>query len=281
MKTSAYYRLTFFLFTICLTLIACHEWEQLVPIPDTRVTDSRRVVIIEEFTGTSCPNCVNGILQTENIAEFYPDNVVVIAVHSNFLGAPASPGQTDLRTKDAQDIEVFLGGALFGKPEAAFNRLYDNTNKSYRYGPPDVWKTYVDEELKKPLQAELNISTIYDSVTRELNITLNVVGLENLGEVLHLHCGITESNIVADQLDNFEIIEDFIHNHVLRKLITPVSGEKIADQLTKDKSINKTYNFILPVDPVLWQAENCAVFAYVSLDETKKYILQAAEIVFN
>jgi thiol-disulfide isomerase/thioredoxin len=272
------YKILFLFAIIVFGFVSCSDWEQMVAIPKTRVTDSNRVVIIEEFTGTTCPNCPAGIAQSEAIYEIYPDNVIVIAVHSNFLAAPASPAkkQPDLRNPDAQAIEVFLNGALFGKPEAAINRLYDNTNNSFRYGLNE-WKPLVDAELIKPLQVDLGISTNYDDATRELNVTLNITGIEAINEPIHLHCGIVESNIVADQLDAFNIIEDFVHKNVLRKMITPIPGKKIADIISPGQTISEPVNFILPIDSVLWVAENCTVFAYVSLGANKKYILQAAE----
>ncbi|MGB5031339.1 MAG: hypothetical protein WBO76_04445, partial [Saprospiraceae bacterium] len=57
----------------------------------------------------------------------------------------------------------------------------------------------------------------------------------------------------------------------------PTSGEKIADQLDLNVMIEKSYDFVLPTDAVLWQADRCSVIAYVSEDENSKYILQAAE----
>ncbi len=265
-----------FISILTLAFSSCSDWEQMVNIPNTRITDSKRVVIIEEFTGTSCVNCPAGLAQSEFLLDIYPDNVILIGVHSKFLAAPVSAGQTDLRTKDAQDIEDFLGSWI-AKPEAAFNRLLDSTNLTYRYGPPDIWQPILEAELKKEPKVELNISTYFEDSTRQLNVTLDVTGLEAINEPVHLHCGITESNIIADQKNNFDILFGFVHKHVLRKMLTPIPGEKFADTFGVGDTFHKVYNFTIPKDSVVWIPENCRVFAYVSLDENKKYILQAAE----
>lgn len=270
---------------IVFTLIAisfffsCSDWEVEIPLNNNTTTPekTKRVVLIEEFTGASCVNCPKGIAQTTAIRNAYPENVVVVAVHSNFLGAPATAGQVNLRTPDAQAIETFLG-SWFSKPEAAINRLYDAANQTYRYGSPDSWRGIVEEELKKDPAVELLIDKTYNETSRELKVKLTVKGLEALSKPLHIHCGITESQIIADQLDNTGKLIDFVHSHALRKMLSSIPGDKIGDGIAVNQSLEKEYNFTLPIDNILWKPENCELFAYVSLDENEKYILQAAEV---
>lgn len=256
--------------------MSCSDWEQEIQIPDTKITDSKRVVVIEEFTGASCVNCPAGIAASAAVLDLYPNNVIVIGVHSKFLAQPATAGQVDLRAPDAQLIEAFLGSWL-AKPESAINRLYDDANQTYRYGTPDSWQSIVEAELKKAPKIDLSISGVYDENSRELIVKLTMNALEAINEAVHIHCGITESNIIADQLDNFSKLIDFNHTHVLRKMLSPIPGEKIADVISSGQSFTKEYRFTLPQDAILWKAENCSIFAYVSLNENKKYILQAAE----
>lgn len=270
---------------IVFTLIAisfffsCSDWEVEIPLNNNTTTPekTKRVVLIEEFTGASCVNCPKGIAQTTAIRNAYPENVVVVAVHSNFLGAPATAGQVNLRTPDAQAIEAFLG-SWFSKPEAAINRVYDITNQTYRFGSPDSWRGLVEEELKKEPVVELLIDKSFNESTRELTVNLKVKGLETLSKPLHIHCGITESEIIADQLDNTGKLIDFVHSHALRKMLSPIPGDKLADGITVNQTLEKQYSFTLPLDNILWKPEHCEIFAYVSLDEVEKYVLQAAEV---
>ncbi|MBK7357912.1 MAG: Omp28-related outer membrane protein [Saprospiraceae bacterium] len=271
-------KILFILISISV-LLSCSDWEVEIPLNNntTPPEKTKRVVLIEEFTGASCVNCPKGIAQTTAIRNAYPDNVVVVAVHSNFLGAPATAGQVNLRTPDAQAIEAFLG-SWFSKPEAAFNRKYDDANQTYRYGSPDSWRGIVEEELKKDPMVELIIDKSFNETTRELKVTLKVKGLVAISKPLHIHCGITESEIIADQLDNTGKLIDFVHNHALRKMLSPIPGDKIADGIAVNQALEQEYNFTLPIDNILWKPEHCEIFAYVSLDETEKYILQAAEV---
>jgi hypothetical protein len=276
MKTRNLHYIFLILCSFGIGITGCSDWETVVNIPDNGPVNSKRVVVIEEFTGASCVNCPKGIAANDAIRSIYPYNVIVVEIHSNFLGQPATAGQVNLRTPDAQAIEAFLGNWL-AKPEAAFNRLYDDVGLTYRYGTPESWKSYVDAELNKPPKVELKATTTFDDVSRELKINLTLTGLEAINEPVHLHCGISESNIIADQLDNTGKLLNFVHNHVLRKMITPIPGEKVTDVLSSGQTISKEYSFTLPQDSILWKPENCKVFAYASMDQNKKYILQGTE----
>lgn len=261
--------------TLCLS--ACSDWEQTVNLPDNNAVESKRVVLLEEFTGTSCVNCPAGIAISNAIADAYPNNVVLIGIHSRFLAQPATKGQVDMRLPDAQAIEDFLGNWL-AKPEAAINRLYSIQADGYRYGNPDSWKGIVEAELQKAPDFELTISPAYNAANRELRVTLNAKALKDFNEPIHLHCGITQSGIIADQLNNQSPkIINFEHNHVLLKMLSAVSGDRIAASANANTSYTKTYTFTMPTDSILWNADHCDVFGFVSLDENKKYILQAAE----
>jgi thiol-disulfide isomerase/thioredoxin len=262
---------------LLLTLLtSCSDWEQTVELPQTNKPTSGRVVLIEDFTGASCPNCPAASAEIEKLLEKYPDNLIAMGVHSNFLGSPFKAGEVKLVTPDAQAIETFLG-AWNGKPEAAINRKLFSGQPILRIGKPDTWSTYLEEELKLVPDVDLKIISNYDSVSRELIVQLTVIAKKNISEAIHLHVAITESNIINTQSNQGGAISNYVNNHVLRKLITPTVGDKISDSMKNGETLLKEYRYILPIDAILWRAENCTVVAFVSQDETKKYILQAAE----
>jgi len=206
--------------------------------------------------------------------------LVVMGIHSNFLAVPVKAGDPNLRNADAQAIEKFLGNWL-GKPEASINRkLFSPGASNIRIGKPDTWNSFVDRELALPPEIELNISNSFDATTRMLKTTLTATAKKIITEAVHLHVAITESKIVADQKDNripSGVIENYVLQHALRKLLTDVKGDRIADSMSEGEKIVKEYTFVLPTDAVLWVAENCSVVAFVSQDEIKKYVYQAAE----
>lgn len=270
-----------FLIAIVLTtlLSSCADWEQTVQL-NTSVDKptSGRIVLVEEFTGASCPNCPAGSAQIDKLLEKYPDNVVVMGIHSDFLGSPRRPGEVKLKTKDAQDIDDFTGPAVFGKPEITVNRYkFPNQNQIRIGGLPDVWTGYVEQELKISPDAILNINTTYDEITRDVLIELTVTAKKTIQNAINIHAAITESNIINTQANTGGDIENYVNKHVLRKVITPIPGEKIADAMQPGQVIKKEYHYTLPTDAILWKAENCNVVGFISLNDAQKYVLQAAE----
>lgn len=268
--------LSLFIF-VGLFMFSCNEWEECVALPISEKPTSGRVILIEEFTGAKCPNCPAGTQALEAILDKYPDNVVVVGVHSNFLANPAVTGDPKLSYPEAQAIENFLG-LWVGKPEAAFNRRKFSNQANIRIGKPDSWNVFVDEELKLSPAADLFISRTYDTLTREVTVSLRAVGKENVSKAMHMHVMITESNIFTTQESSTGNIPNYNQKHVLRKVITPIPGEKIADQIEKGKEYKKEYKYTLPTDAVLWKDSNCSIVAYLSFDETDKYVIQATEI---
>jgi hypothetical protein len=261
---------------LALFMFSCSEWEQPVPIPDSGGIKSERVILIEEFTGASCTNCPAGSAELKAILDKYPDNVVVVGLHSKFLSAPADPADPNLFTDDAENIEIFLGRGA--KPEAAFNRNLFPENRNIRISRPDTWNTFVDRELKASHQADLRISVDFDSSSRKMSMTLTAIARQDINEPVHAHAVVTESGISITQLSLTGKIPNYIQQHVLRKALTPVGGVKIADSMKTGESVSKSFEFVLPPqDNKLWIAKNCAAVGFISLGESKKYVLQAAE----
>jgi len=272
------YALGFCLINICTLLLleSCADWEQPIQLPTSGGIKSSRVLLVEEFTGASCPNCPSGTAELNGIIDKYPDNIVAVGIHSNFLGAPATLGEVDLRTPEAQAIETFLG-AWLGKPEAAFNRRKFNNQNGIRIGKPDTWITFVEQELKEINEAELKISNRYDSTTRELEITLTATALRTISKPIYIHALITESEISASQKNQTGVLKDYVHEHVLRKLLTPVAGDLLINSLEEGKSESKIFKYTLPAENKLWVAEHCSTVGYLSYSEQEKYVIQAAE----
>ncbi|MBL0236115.1 MAG: thioredoxin family protein [Saprospiraceae bacterium] len=114
---------------LLLTLCQCADWEQVTQLKVNPGIISNRVVLVEDFTGASCTNCPGAASTLESLLEKYPNNLIVVGVHSRFLGLPAKSGDPNFVTPEAEDIEKFLG-AWDGKPEAAFNRrLFPNEKR--------------------------------------------------------------------------------------------------------------------------------------------------------
>ncbi|MEP7195061.1 MAG: Omp28-related outer membrane protein [Saprospiraceae bacterium] len=269
----------FFNFILISSLLfnSCADWEQKTEIISSGNINTERVVLVEEFTGASCPNCPVGSAEIENITNKYPNNVVVLGLHSRFLAQPVKAEDPDLHTTDADNIEKFLGNYQ-GKPEASIDRKVFGGKSDIRIGKPDTWITYVEEELKKETEARLKIEHSYNETTRELNIKVIATALKDLNFPIAIHVAITESEIHTAQKNNTGVIDDYTHQHVLRKLLTSaLGGDVLISSLSKSNIASKEYKFTIPIDSKLWRVDNCNIVAFISKDQNTKEVIQASE----
>lgn len=273
MKNILYLFITIFMFSSCE--------EQLVMVPEFELPPSDRVVLIEELTGVSCPNCPVGTAQIEQIKANYGKSVVAVGIHGNFLSWPTAENKYDFRNEYAAELEEYLR-PWQGKPAAAINRI-KHTDDELSISTPAVWSNYIDLELNKEHVMNLLLTTNYDTESRELDITVTMIPLKDFStsDNVHLSVMILESEIEDAQEDTNTIIEEFTHNHVLRTMLTSAKGNPIQQALESNTPINKNFSFTIPFPDegdLLWIPEHMEVVAFThKVDGDTKDVLQAVE----
>jgi len=249
--------------------------EKMVVIPDWIPPISDRVVLLEEITGVSCPNCPTGSAKVEDLLHLYEGQLVAIAIHGDLLTEPLSDSKYDFRSEEGSEYESQLLPA-WGKPAAAINRIFADGQQSFSI--PDAWAGYIEDELTKEHTLDLTLTTEYDQDSRLLKVNIGVIPLKDLEGNFNISIAITESHIIDAQLNSNEVIPDYEHNHVFRKMITEIEGDFLISGMEANDVINKVYEYTLPVEDGLWVAENCHVVAFVHhITDSSKEVLQAAE----
>ncbi len=256
----------FFAVVFLFTISSCEE--KCIKIPPPPPPPENRVVLIEEITGVSCPNCPAGAATIADFKATYPDNVVSVAYHSPPEFTALRPtSEYDFRRDEASDIQVAVGGA-FGKPSAAFNRQVQANNFVWA-GSIASWAGLVQAELDKPATFLLNIENTYDTETRALSCKVIGTPLASSDDNYFIHVMIIENNIIDAQLDVSTDIEDYEHDHVFHKLLTnSVNGEAFSSGVVEGTDIDATFNFTLPInsetEAVPWIVENCEIIAFIT-----------------
>ena len=262
--------------------ISCQEDENIVPKSET--ISSERVLLIEDFTGVKCPNCPNATRDIAALQSKYPDNVVAIAYHTNFLGSPITKegyeSKYDFRTAAGQELENSMG-SYEGKPALTLNRQKPDVTSEYMLNVSSLTLSKVESELLTIPKALVKITNEYDPNSRALTSTVRVTPKENYSGDIRLHVALIESGIIDSQEDNLEYIKDYEHNHVFRAILSKLEGDELTNAMTNGKELVKTYQFTLPEEDGWWVAENCSIVAFIS-DYNRKtfqvgYVLQAAE----
>ncbi len=246
-----------------VTVFSCNEI--MLNIDDAVIPDSGRIVLIEELTGASCPNCPKGSASIENILALRPGRVAVVGIHGDFLAQPISgKSKYDFRNQKAKDLENWFK-PWYGKPAATTNRiLTEDDQEPYAISSPDLWLAEVDKELQKPHQMNIILASDYNAGTRKIDLDVSVITLVDLGGNYNISVYLTESNIIDAQSNGSVYIEDYKHKHVLMDMLTRFDGDSFGTDLKANEVIKKKYSYILPVREGLFNAENMEVVVMVS-----------------
>ena len=245
-------------------------------------TAQTKKILAEEFTGVSCPPCPAGHAAMRAINTKYNGNVVIIGYHI-FNYAQADPvkdpkSKQDFRTDDATEVANQIFGGLKGMPEAGFDRTeYDGIKLSAR----PKWGGASDERAatKTTTPVNIHISSSYDDAAREVTIKVKLAYTEEVNLKQNLTVAIVEDSIVDVQKDLTTIHTDYVHEHVLRDIVTPVIGTQLPEKLNP-KVPGRVYErtFKAPVGEK-WHPEHCHIVAFVTNDDaTSREVVQVEEV---
>jgi len=231
-------------------------------------------VLFEEFSGVRCSNCPSGNEETHNIVVANPGRIVPVTVHSDFLAAPYE-GYQDLRNDDANAIADNLG-PVGSKPSCFINRKIINGQRLVN--SPSIWSGIVANELTNQSDVAIRLEIVsYDLVERSFRykVTLEYAAAAS-GHSLGFY--VTESEIIAEQLNLTVKIFDYEHEYVLRKSLTPIIGNPITTDLVPNIVVIK--EFIVDLDEfdadAIWKMEHMHLVAFIR--QSNDDIVNAATI---
>jgi hypothetical protein len=240
-------------------------------------TSQQKIVLIEEFTAVQCTNCPKGHVIVDNLLETDSGRIEVVEIHSGDLATPYNNADPDFRSTEADQLSAYLGPVPF-QPSAAINRKIF-PGQTDRLIDRSFWTQYTNQELDSINKVTITLKKDYNSSTRELKITATVYFVAAVTDVVNISVMITESGIIAPQLDGVTIINDYIHNNVFRGMMNmPYYGIQIDGEKTKGTSWTKEFTLTLPPD---WNADNCRAVSFVSKSIGTYDVLQANGIDIN
>lgn len=261
---------------VMVTIFSCNEI--MLNIEDPVIPDSGRIVLIEELTGASCPNCPKGSASIENILAKYPGKVAVVGIHGDFLAQPISgKSKFDFRNPKAKDLENWFK-PWYGKPAATTNRiLTEDDQEPYAISSPDLWLAEVEKELQKPHQMNILLGLDYNEINRKIDLDVSAIPLVDLAGNYNISVYLTESKIIDAQSNGSVYIDNYEHKHVLMDMMTRFDGDSFGADLKANDVIRKKYTYTLPVREALFKAENMEVIVMVNKSDTGvRDVVQAA-----
>ncbi|MFI5172364.1 MAG: Omp28-related outer membrane protein, partial [Chitinophagales bacterium] len=271
----------FYLFAISVPFIllndSCTEYGPTIDLTqknyDTYVeaaeTPQDRIVVIEDFTGAACVNCPSAHEAIAEIISLYPENVIAIADY-NFTSDPLYLDQ-NFWTQTAKSLGEYLGQTSW--PASIIDRVdFENDNSLVEV--PNNLMSYTEEELLKVTSCNIYCDPVYDNASRNLLLTVTIKYREEISTPNHISVFLVENGIIAAQSTQLGEVPDYVHNHVMRTMLTYYSGDALPEQNVAGRVYVFLYSFTIPEN---WNADNMQAVAFVHNFETdNKEILQAA-----
>lgn len=262
---------------LIVVILGCTEKNSFVDVtPNQKVFDTtylaaveqpqQRRILIEEFTGVSCPPCPSGHELVRNLKKQYPERIVVIANHVfNFPQAIPIKGLSryDFRTQDATDIGKLFGGVSY-MPAAVFNRK--KIGSDYLINTT-AWASAVLAQTELSTPVNVYASSTFNNNSHVATVKIRLAYTEVVSKKHALTVAITESKIIDAQKNQSAIDTFYTHNYVLRDVITQLNGSPILDiQGSKEQGRVIERTFQVSIDSA-WEVTNCRIIAFVHMIE--------------
>jgi hypothetical protein len=279
MKNSSLFIFSIF---VAFTFAACDE----ITGPYTEevnVTEGGRKILLEDFTGHECGNCPYGGLEAIKLDSIYKGRVIVVDTHCSFFADTNKNGKFSYNFKTAvgDELDQFFNIETAGLPKGMVNRqakdgdysIFSNRLLNYT-----AWSSSIAMELNKTAAVNLSLSKNYDTLSRNLNLEVEIEYLEkgNINQQLVVY-------LVEDSIINWqkwyghipEDVPDFAHRHVLRKSLNGTWGDRLSGSVkSAGQIISKTFSTTISSK---YKHKKCYIVAFVQNNLTKE-ILQVEEI---
>ena len=206
-----------------------------------------RKVLMEEYTGTWCPNCPDGHDTIKKILNDHPNRVVVVGMHNN----------------DAYTIpyEIAMENAMqvSGFPRATIDRDSFPT-ANYFAMSRWFWTDAVADRLNLTSPVEIKINPSYNSTTRMATIKVDYTFKAAVNEETRLTCVLLEDSILASQSG---ATGTYVHKDVCRATL---SADNWGDanhpsSVSANQSFSKTYTYTLPTG---WNDQHITAAAFIN-----------------
>ena len=253
-----------YLFFVMLVMVSCTE----IPVEINASKDTGggtddlesqlQNVLIEEFTGVQCVNCPAGSEAIEQLLAIHNERLVPVTIHAGFWARKLSTSTQDLKN-EASIAVLNLLAEPSGYPAAAINRKEFDVGDGLHLNKDD-WAGIISSEKQNDPKVALKLSSTYDANSKGLEVTVEMLQKEALPGEIRLSLMIVESNIIDAQKTPDGIKDDYIHNHVLRDMMTAYTGDDITSTLSLNQVVSLNYRFTLDES---WVYENIELVAII------------------
>ena len=198
--------------------------------------------VLEDFTGVRCGYCPQGHAIAADLSNTHGEKFMVIAVNAGGYARPAE-GWADFTTSYGDAL--IAQSAVAGYPAGTVNRIqYGQGQKGGLAMSRGSWSAASTEVMKQESPVNLGAKATYDADTRELTVTVATLYTADGDGANKINVALLQSGMVAKQSGGGDT---YVHNHVLRDLVTGQWGEEIpAENTTEGSKFSATYTYTVP-----------------------------------
>ena len=234
--------------TSALGFTACDEVDEGDRFKELTKIESKRNVLIEDFTGQMCRNCPDGHRTIVSLKEQYGSQVIAVGIHAGPFGIAEGKSPTIIGLMQPEGDEYAKNAGVVTYPSAVIDR------RSGALALSSEWASYVRKAFER--ECDLNIKLTAKINGDKIDIHSQFEQSANISGKYQIW--VTESNIVALQIDNGKTITDYVHNHVYRASVNGTQGENISLSANVFSDLNHSIDI-----KDNWNKENLSVVAFV------------------
>ncbi len=272
----------------CLLVASCEEEPPVINLggsddADTsyvrddysEISPQDKAIIMDYFTGVRCVNCPAAMEEAKALKNNRDEEIVITSHHPNTnFNEPHLSSAYDFRLTESD--QLFTGFGRGGMPRSSVDRI-EQDGSSGILQTSGHWPSMFNEASQFSTPLNIDIHTIRESGADEYSVTVEIIYLEQGTENNYLTVLLKESGFIDYQQIPNGWQEEYSHDYVVRKLLTPYNGVL----LNEDNQPGRLYrrNFSLPVD-IIENPENAKIVAFVHHRGDKRRVIhvQTAQV---
>jgi hypothetical protein len=243
----------------------------------TTETPQNHNVLIEEFTGASCPNCPQGHAIIENITSANPGRINSMALHLKGFpqAAPVNGGTYDFRTDAATYIGAHIYPGVNAEPMAGIDRVIYTTGMLEDRAN---WPTDASTRLSVPNKVNLYVTSNFKSSDTTASIQVKIAYTQALIDTENVTIAIVEDTLYDKQEDGLNTDNNYLFNNILRATITAAAGDPVKAPTSGKEAgrvVISNYNNVKITNIV--NPKHCRVIAFVAKTGSSQEVLQSVQ----
>jgi hypothetical protein len=231
------------------------------------VEPTGKTVLIKDFTGARCVNCPAAAEHAHNLQhQLDEDHIFILSVHAGFQAQPMGSFPNFLTDEGTAWYNNHDSNPLFTVDHVALTE--GNTLNDAQIDAP------VAEALLEEQSFEIVVGPSYDAATRQLQVQVQAVALNDLDGEFYVTVCLVEDHITGWQTIPGGVDKEYDFRNVFRGTLNGAYGEAFEDlHVDANDAFYFSYNTEINAD---YNADECYLMVYVYDKSQDNKILQTA-----